>query len=283
MIRSDFFPLDADQTDRLEQILLNDAGDFDLKKQTIALAFRGSVAHGTFIPNTSLHGIDDIDVLGAFVPPLSYTLGLKTCEQFAVFENEWDVLIYDIRKLIRLLKKANPNVMQLLWTPDEMFLIKHPVFDLLRENRHLFATKTIYASFCGYSFGQLKKMRATTYQGYMGQKRKMLVDKYGYDCKNAQHLIRLLRQAIEFMSSGELNVVRPDAEELIAIKSGRWSLEKIENESARLFEELATASKNSSLPERSDDKSIDELTQECLIQAYRLNALPDSELVRTLR
>jgi len=36
--------------------------------------------------------------------------------------------------------------------------------------------------------------------GYLGDKRKQLVLKHGYDAKNAAHLIRLLRMGIEFLT-----------------------------------------------------------------------------------
>ena len=42
--------------------------------------------------------------------------------------------------------------------------------------------------------------------GYMGQKRRELVRRVGYDAKNAAHLIRLLRMGIEFLTEGTLHV-----------------------------------------------------------------------------
>ena len=40
----------------------------------------------------------------------------------------------------------------------------------------------------------------------------------GYDIKNAAHVIRLYRMGIEYLESGNLQVFRPDREELKAIK-----------------------------------------------------------------
>lgn len=39
----------------------------------------------------------------------------------------------------------------------------------------------------------------------MGEKRKQLVAKHGYDTKNASHLIRLLRMGMEFLTVEEIN------------------------------------------------------------------------------
>lgn len=51
----------------------------------------------------------------------------------------------------------------------------------------------------------------------MGQKRRELVRRVGYDAKNAAHLIRLLRMGIEFLTEGTLHVERADATELLDI------------------------------------------------------------------
>ncbi|MGH9423302.1 MAG: hypothetical protein ACRD3J_25235, partial [Thermoanaerobaculia bacterium] len=61
---------------------------------------------------------------------------------------------------------------------------------------------------------------------------------FGYDVKNAAHLVRLLRMGVESMLTGELQVRRPDAAELIEIKSGKWPLDKVVEEAQRLFAEV---------------------------------------------
>jgi hypothetical protein len=71
--------------------------------------------------------------------------------------------------------------------------------------------------------------------GYMGQKRRELVRRVGYDAKNAAHLIRLLRMGIEFLTEGTMHVERADAPELLEIKRGAWPLEKVKAEAERLF------------------------------------------------
>ena len=70
----------------------------------------------------------------------------------------------------------------------------------------------------------------------MGQKRRELVRRVGYDAKNAAHLIRLLRMGIEFLIEGTMHVERADAPELLDIKRGEWPLEKVKAEAERLFQ-----------------------------------------------
>lgn len=265
-----FVPLAAGISNmRLLNQILNEDPRFNMWRQAICLLYRGSIAHGTYIPNNNPNSIDDKDVLGIAIPTPEYFFGLKRFEQFEQKKHYWDVLIYDFRKFVGLLVKANPNVMQALWTPKHHILKSSWQFELLVENRHLFVHRGIYKSFCGYSYGQLHKMENMAYNGYMGEKRKHLVDKFGYDCKNAQHLIRLLRQGIEFLRTGELVVERPDKSELIQIKTGQWSIEKVKREADALFKVMEKAYNESKLPERPDIEAIDKLVQEILIEHFK--------------
>ncbi len=154
--------------------------------------------------------------------------------------------------------------MSVLWAPSKYIIKTSWAFEKLQEHRHLFAHKQIYETFVNYAKAQLHKMEHMVYCGYMGKKRKNLVDKFGYDCKNAAHLIRLLRQGAEFLQTGELVVERPDREQLIAIKTGQWSLQQVKEEAEKLFTVLANAYTYSSLPEQIDIERVDLLTQDIL-------------------
>ena len=96
-------------------------------------------------------------------------------------------------------------------------------------------------------------------KGWMGNKRKALVEKHGPDVKNSAHLIRLLRMGIEFLETGEVHVYRPDAEELVAIKRGEWPLEKTVREAERLFARAEDAYERSALPERPDAEKAEQI------------------------
>lgn len=148
----------------------------------ILLGYAGSVAHGTYEPGVT----DDKDVLGVAFGERSCYLGLSRWEGDQKKRGEWDIVIYEIRKYVHLLLKSNPNVMSLLWLPENLLLIETGEGQELRANRELFVSKRIYHSFTGYAYGQLKRM---THFGderfktaYMGEKRKALVEQHGYDC-----------------------------------------------------------------------------------------------------
>ena len=103
--------------------------------------------------------------------------------------------------------------------------------------------------------------------GYMGQKRRELVRRVGYDAKNAAHLIRLLRMGIEFLTEGTMQVERADAPELLDIKRGAWSLDKVKAEAERLFQLSQEAYVRSSLPAEPDRDRAERLCVE-LISSY---------------
>lgn len=103
--------------------------------------------------------------------------------------------------------------------------------------------------------------------GYMGAKRRELVRRVGYDAKNAAHLIRLLRMGIEFLVEGELHVERQDAEQLLEIKRGDWSLNRVKEEAERLFKLAEEAYVRSSLPATLDAQKAEQLCME-IVAAY---------------
>jgi hypothetical protein len=100
--------------------------------------------------------------------------------------------------------------------------------------------------------------------GYMGQKRRELVRRVGYDAKNAAHLIRLLRMGIEFLTEGTMHVERADAPELLDIKRGAWPLEKVKAEAERLFQLSQEAYVRSSLPPEPNRKRAERLCVEMI-------------------
>lgn len=234
---------------------------------TFLLGYRGSIAHGMYVPNSTPNSIDDKDILGVCFGPRDVYFGLGTFEQRERFIREWDSVVYEARKFVRLLLKANPNVLGLLWLSPQHYLIKEQAGEVLLENRDLFTTKEAYFSFTGYAYGQLKKMTHGAFQGYMGEKRKQLVEKFGYDTKNAAHLIRLLRMGIEFLRTGELNVQRHDGQQLLEIKNGEWTLGRVQREAEDLFKRAEAAFDESQLPRRPNFDVVNKMCCE-LVETY---------------
>lgn len=234
---------------------------------TIMLAYRGSIAHGMYIPNSDPNSIDDKDLMGLCIPDIKFYFGLNSFEQHEAKYKEWDSVIYEFRKFVRLLVQQNPNVMSLLWNePNHYIFIEEPARRLI-ERRDLFVSRKAYHAFTGYAYGQLKKMTALAFNGYMGEKRKGLVEKFGYDTKNAAHLIRLLKMGIEFLRDGRLYVDRGvvgDSQQLLAIKRGEWTLEQVKAEAEHLFRRAEAAFDSSTLRPSVDTQAADRLVTEII-------------------
>lgn len=226
--------------------------------------YRGSIAHGMYEPNSEPGSIDDKDTMAVCVPPRGYYYGLSEFGSRGtreIVDDPWDIVIYEARKMVRLLAQGNPNVLALLWLSPNLYIRKTPAGQLLLDKRDLFIGRHVYKPFIGYATQQLYKMEHGAHRGYMGEKRKALVEQHGYDTKNAAHLIRLLRMGIEFLRDGELNVDRGgyDAQDLLAIKHGEWSLERIKAEADRLFKRAEDVADRSTLPVRPDRDKVNEL------------------------
>lgn len=252
----------------------------ELKDWSILTVFRGSIAHGLYVPNSRSNSIDDKDIMAICIPPLQYYFGMEEYGSRGTREikhKEWDIVVYEFKKSIRLLCQGNPNILSVLWVDKDCYLKVSPEGRLLLSAKELFVGKHVYHSFVGYAKSQLYKMTHLAFQGYMGEKRKRLVKEFGYDTKNASHLIRLLKMSIEFLNEGKLYVKRQsDRELLFSIKRGEWSLEQVKNEADRLFKVAEVAYTKSRLPEHPDYEKINQLCVD-ICQKYfskrRVNSL----------
>jgi predicted nucleotidyltransferase len=246
-----------------------------LDEWSIITAYRGSIAHGMYIKNTNPNSIDDKDIMSICIPTIDYYFGLKSYGSRGtkeIFFNEWDTVIYEFHKFISLLSKGNPNVLSILWLEDKHYIKLTEIGKAIINNKDLFVSKEVYYSFVGYAKSQLHKMTHQKFQGYMGAKRKQLVEQFGFDCKNASHLIRLLRMAIEFLNDGRLIVERKhDATELLDIKKGEWSLEKVKKEAEHLFKLAEISFVQSKLPVKVDQEKINRFCTNLLTQHFGVN------------
>jgi len=229
----------------------------------ILLGYRGSIAHNMYIPNTDPNSVDDIDIMGVFIAPENFYIGLsqlrsanpQTIEiKKAIDGVLWDCVYYELRHFVKLLLRGNPNVLGMLWLKKNHYLMITEFGRMLLEKRDYFVTRNVYHSFVGYANDQLEKMTFCSTKGYMGEKRKKLVKKYGYDIKKGAHLIRLLTIGIEFLESGYLTVYRnPEKhagdKHLMDIKRGGWVLEAVKDEAEKLFKVAKQAFEASKLPD----------------------------------
>lgn len=90
-------------------------------------------------------------------------------------------------------------------------------------------------------------------------KRAALEAKYSYDTKHAAHLVRLMRMCREILEKGEVNVWRTDAEELLVIRNGAWTYDKLITFAEEEDKKMDDLYKTSSLRHSPDKNKLDEL------------------------
>jgi hypothetical protein len=102
--------------------------------------------------------------------------------------------------------------------------------------------------------------------------RSALEEKYGYDTKHAYHLVRLIRMCREVLTTGKVIVKRPDREELLAIRNGAWTYERLiefaETEDIALNELYNTTTVLPKTPDRDKlDRLVIKLVEQSLSQS----------------
>jgi uncharacterized protein len=181
----------------------------------------------THIGGSRLYGLNtsesDYDIRGICYAPKPYYSGAKTFEQleFKIPEYKLDVVIYDIRKWIRLTRQGNPNVLESLYVrkDNDNVLESIPYFEkVVRPETKGLITKVVFQGFHGYAHAQLKKMIVKR-ENKTG--RQDVVNNMGFDTKFASHGFRLVRQGAELLRTGNITFPRPDAEDLKNIRLGR--------------------------------------------------------------
>src|SRR5204863_1060008 len=137
------------------------------------------------------------------------------------------------------------------------------------------AARRVRDAFAGYAHAQLQKLTEGAFKGYMGEKRKAVVEKYGYDTKNAATLVRLLRQGIELLTTGELITYRVDDRDfLLSIKTGQFTLSQVQEMADKEFKKLDAAYDNTKLPKENNRAIINALLVDILRLEYGMEALP---------
>lgn len=239
-------------------------------KNVLCEFYRGSIAHGMFIKTDTEFPSDDEDMMVIYSYPRQYYYTLESYHQSKnVFEEKHedvDVVGYEVKKAFYLLGQLNPNIIPALYTRKEDFTILTPAWQMVIDNRDLFTNKTrIRDVYYGYAKSQYRRMiDKHKYFGYMGAKRRKLYEKLGYDAKYASHSIRLMRVGTEWLRDGEPQIFRQDSEELLEIKEGKWSLDKIKKKYGVELLNLETAYRNSKLQDKQTKHKVNKLLYEVM-------------------
>jgi len=109
----------------------------------------GSHAYNLNLPHS------DVDKKGIFILPRAELYGFDYQEQVANESN--DEVYFEIRRFLELLTKNNPNILELLNTPANCIVYRHPLMDLIKPED--FLSKLCLDTFAGYAQTQIKKAK----------------------------------------------------------------------------------------------------------------------------
>ncbi len=101
-----------------------------------------------------------------------------------------------------------------------------------------------------------------SFQGWLktrNPKRSALEAEFGYDTKHGMHLVRLLRMGCEIVETGAVRVRRDDREELLSIRAGAWSYDRLIEHAEALHARADAALARSPLPLAPDETALDAL------------------------
>jgi predicted nucleotidyltransferase len=187
----------------------------------------------------------DDDLRGIYLPPARLHWSLfKLPEQLEFNDESKDEVYWELEKFLKLALKANPNVLETLWTP--LVLHADEAAQRLRAMREVFLTRYLYKTYSGYVLSQFRRMANA--HAKTGK----------YKVKHAMHLIRLLYSGIEALRSGEIRIdVGEHREELLAIKSGALTFEQARDRALELDRAFQEAYRQTTLPERPDYQRVD--------------------------
>jgi uncharacterized protein len=217
--------------------------DVDMYQHIIYRCVVGSRAFGLS------HADSDTDLRGIYLPPADMQWSL-----FGIPEQleRGEECYWELQKFIVLALKANPNILECLYTP--MIEDITPLAQELLDIREIFLSKLIYQTYNGYVTSQFRRL-------------KKHIEKHGtIKWKHAMHLIRLLLSGTIALQEGHIPVdVGEHREQLLAIRREEIAWDEVNEWRLALHKEFDAAYQITKLPDRPDYEKANEF----LIKARR--------------
>lgn len=207
-------------------------GDDSLRRTVIYRCIVGSEAYGL------AHEDSDVDRRGIYLPPAKLHWSLYGVPE-QLEDKATDEVYWELQKFLRLALKANPNILECLYTPVVEHV--HPMAQELLDMRHIFLSQLVYQTYNRYVLSQFKKLDRR-------------LEKTGeIKTKHAMHLIRLLLAGITILEEGFVPVdVEQWRDRLVAIKDGEMPWQEVDKWRLALHERFDEVFERTDLPERPD-------------------------------
>jgi hypothetical protein len=208
------------------------AAEYDFTRHIVYRCIVGSRAYGLDQEGS------DTDRRGIYLPPAELHWSLYGVpEQLENKDNE--ECYWEMQKFLILALKANPNVLECLFSP--MVETAKPIARDLLDIRDIFLSRLVYQTYNGYVLSQFKKMEQD------------IRTKGAIRWKHAMHLIRLLLSGATTLAEGFVPIdVGPHRDALLEIRQGVWTWERVDAWRLELHRNFEQAFAGTRLPERPD-------------------------------
>lgn len=228
----------------------------------------GSGVHGIAIAGT-----DDHDEMGVYVEPREHVYGARSPLDHHIWRTQpegarsgpgdVDLVMYSLRKYLRLAVKGNPTALLPLFAPAESVLVTTAAGERLRANSSAFLSQQAVGRFLGYLHSQHRRML-----GLAGRapNRPELVATYGWDTKYGSHALRLAYQGAEICHRARLSLPLPGEQRsrVLAVKRGEVPREEVSAEITEIAAGIRAAldAGTTAVPPTADLDSISQLSIE---------------------
>jgi uncharacterized protein len=180
----------------------------------------------------------DTDRRGIYLPPADLHWSLAHVPE-QIENHETQETYWELEKFLVLALKANPNVLECLYTP--LIELATPLAQELLDQREMFLSKLVYQTYNGFVMSQFRRLEQDL----------RTVGKIKW--KHAMHLVRLLLSGVTILREGFVPVrVEEYHERLLAIRSGTVPWDDVNRWRLQLHEEFAAAYASTQLPDQPD-------------------------------
>jgi hypothetical protein len=206
--------------------------DRDLYQFIIYRCIVGSRAYGL----SGEHS--DVDQRGIYLPSASLHWSLYGLPE-QIENSETDECYWELQKFLTLALKANPNILECLYTP--MVETATPLANELLEAREKFLSRLVYQTYNGYVLSQFRKLEQD------------IRTRGELKWKHVMHLLRLLLSGITILKEQSVPVdVGEHKDQLMAVRHGEMSWSDANKWRLELHKTFDQAYEETTLPERPD-------------------------------
>ena len=191
----------------------------------------------------------DVDVRAATMPTMRQILSLHDYGEKHMPDS--DMVVRSYLKVARMLRDANPNMVELANLPIDCILHCDDYgFRLLQLAQKLAVNTKCKSTFSGYAYQQTMLAERREHEGNMSKAYKAMV-----------HALRVYRMGAVLLESGEVQVSRVgiDQEELLAIRHGDFDPEQYDLKLLDAKSRFEEAAEHTRLPQPVSDTELQDM------------------------